>query len=70
LKRFYDVATELPTHYDLVVNTDGFSVEEAAALVAQVAAPGGGRSGRQSRPDASSGASVTRRCDTTSTERR
>ncbi|HEV8105093.1 MAG TPA: cytidylate kinase-like family protein [Gaiellaceae bacterium] len=38
LKRFYDVAAELPTHYDLVVNTDGVSVEEAAALVAQVAA--------------------------------
>lgn len=38
LKRFYDVAAELPTHYDLVVNTDRVSVEEAAALVAQVAA--------------------------------
>ncbi len=37
LKRFYDVAEELPTHYDLVVNTDSVSVEEAAALVAQVA---------------------------------
>jgi CMP/dCMP kinase len=37
LKRFYDVAEELPTHYDLVVNTDGISLEEAAALVAHVA---------------------------------
>jgi cytidylate kinase len=37
LKRFYDVAEELPTHYDLVVNTDGITVEEAAALVAHVA---------------------------------
>jgi cytidylate kinase len=37
LKRFYDVADELPTHYDLVVNTDGISIEEAAALVANVA---------------------------------
>ncbi len=37
LKRFYDVADELPTHYDLVVNTDGLSIEEAAALVAHVA---------------------------------
>jgi cytidylate kinase len=37
LKRFYDVAEELPTHYDLVVNTDGISVEEAAALVAHAA---------------------------------
>jgi cytidylate kinase len=37
LKRFYDVADELPTHYDLVVNTDGISIEEAAALVVHVA---------------------------------
>jgi CMP/dCMP kinase len=37
LKRFYDVAEELPTHYDLVVNTDDISVEEAAALVTHVA---------------------------------
>jgi len=37
LKRFYDVAEELPTHYDLVVNTDGISVEQAAALVAHFA---------------------------------
>jgi cytidylate kinase len=33
LKRFYDVERELPTHYDLVVNTDRLSVEEAAGLV-------------------------------------
>jgi len=37
LKRFYDVADELPTHYDLTVNTDGISIQEAAALVANVA---------------------------------
>ena len=37
LKRFYDVAEELPTHYDLVVNTDGISVEQAATLVVHVA---------------------------------
>jgi CMP/dCMP kinase len=37
LKRFYDVTDELPTHYDLVVNTDGVSIQEAAALVANVA---------------------------------
>jgi cytidylate kinase len=37
LKRFYDVAEELPTYYDLVINTDGISVEEAAALVVHVA---------------------------------
>lgn len=38
LKRFYGIAEELPTHYDLVVNTDGLSVEEAAALVERAAA--------------------------------
>ena len=38
LKRFYDVAEELPTQYDLVVNTDGISLEEAAAFVAGAAA--------------------------------
>lgn len=37
LKRFYDVAEELPTQYDLVVNTDGLSLEEASELVAGVA---------------------------------
>ena len=38
LKRFYDVAEELPTQYDLVVNTDIVSLEEAAAFVAGAAA--------------------------------
>jgi cytidylate kinase len=37
LKRFYDVDEELPTHYDLVVNTDALSVELAAELVIQAA---------------------------------
>jgi cytidylate kinase len=37
LKRFYDVPDELPIHYDLVVNTDGISLEEAAALVQHAA---------------------------------
>jgi cytidylate kinase len=37
LKRFYEVEQELPTHYDLVVNTDVISVVEAAELVARVA---------------------------------
>jgi cytidylate kinase len=36
LKRFYDVAQELPTQYDLVVNTDVISVVDAAELVAHV----------------------------------
>lgn len=33
LKRFYGVKRELPTHYDLVVNTDAIAAEEAARLV-------------------------------------
>jgi len=35
LKRFYGIDRELPTHYDLVINTDMFSVEEAADIVAR-----------------------------------
>jgi cytidylate kinase len=38
LKRFYDVDHELPTHYDLVLNTDAISVEEAAELIVHSAA--------------------------------
>src|SRR5262245_3605559 len=37
LRRFYGVEHELPTHYDLVVNTDAVSVERAAELVAVAA---------------------------------
>jgi cytidylate kinase len=33
LKRFYGISRELPTHYDLVVNTDVISPEQAAQLV-------------------------------------
>jgi cytidylate kinase len=36
LKRFYGV-TEHPTYYDLVINTDSLSVEQAAALIARAA---------------------------------
>ena len=35
LKRFYDVREESPTHYDLVLNTDGLSIEQAADLIAR-----------------------------------
>jgi hypothetical protein len=35
LKRFYGLAAELPTHYDLVVNSEFLSPEDAAALVVQ-----------------------------------
>jgi uncharacterized protein len=37
LKRFYNIDEELPTHYDLVVNTDALSVELAAELVTRAA---------------------------------
>jgi cytidylate kinase len=37
LKRFYEVGEELPTHYDLVFNTDTLSVEQAAELVSRAA---------------------------------
>jgi cytidylate kinase len=37
LKRFYDVASELPNHYDLVVNTDRISLEHAVELVVRAA---------------------------------
>jgi len=37
LKRFYDVHEELPTHYDLVVNTDVLSPKQAADMVSQLA---------------------------------
>ena len=36
LKRFYDIGEELPTHYDLVVNTDVLTVEQAAGLVSHL----------------------------------
>jgi cytidylate kinase len=38
LKRFYDIGDELPTHYDVVVNTDALSAEQAAELVSVAAA--------------------------------
>ena len=33
LRRFYGVDEELPTHYDIVLNTDVLSAEEAARLI-------------------------------------
>jgi cytidylate kinase len=38
LRRFYGVDRELPTHYDVVVNTDVLSFEQAAELVVCAAA--------------------------------
>jgi uncharacterized protein len=37
LKRFYDVAEEAPEDYDVVVNTDVLSVEQAAAIASRAA---------------------------------
>jgi cytidylate kinase len=37
LKRFHGVDEELPTHYDLVVNTDVLSVELAAQVIGEAA---------------------------------
>jgi cytidylate kinase len=36
-KRFHDLDEELPTHYDLVVNTDVLSAEEVARIIASAA---------------------------------
>jgi cytidylate kinase len=38
LRRFHGIDVELPTHYDLVVSTDAFSMEQAAELVVSAAA--------------------------------
>jgi Cytidylate kinase-like family len=37
LKRFYHVGAELPTHFDLVVNTDRLGPEQAAELIVHAA---------------------------------
>ena len=37
LKRFYGVERELPTQYDVVINTDKLTPEEAAAAVVSLA---------------------------------
>ncbi len=37
LKRFYDVAEERPTDYDVVINTDVLSPEQTADLVSRAA---------------------------------
>jgi cytidylate kinase len=37
LKRFYSIDREAPTDYDLVVNTDHLSAEQAAEIVARAA---------------------------------
>ena len=37
-KRFYDVREELPTHYDVVINTDVLSQEQAVNVILAAAA--------------------------------
>jgi len=37
LRRFYNVADELPTHYDVVVNSDRLAVEQAVRVVLSAA---------------------------------
>jgi cytidylate kinase len=37
LKRFYGTSTELPTHYDIVINTDHLATDDAAALILSAA---------------------------------
>lgn len=38
LKRFYSVDSETPTHYDLVINTDVLSAEQATKIILHAAA--------------------------------
>jgi len=38
LKRFYGIAEELPTHYDLVINTDRVPADEWSAVVVNATA--------------------------------
>ena len=44
IKRFYGISSELPTHYDLVVNTDRLAPQAAARLIVHAA---GGSPGQQ-----------------------
>ena len=37
LKRFYGIPTELPTHYDIALNTDRVAPEDAAAVILSAA---------------------------------
>jgi cytidylate kinase len=39
IRRFYGVDRELPTHYDIVVNTDVLTPDEAARIIAAAARP-------------------------------
>jgi Cytidylate kinase-like family len=45
IKRFYGIGAELPTHYDLVINTDKLAPEDAAGLIVHAAGGGAGAEG-------------------------
>jgi len=36
-QRFYGIENELPTHYDLVINTEAWAADEAADIVVAAA---------------------------------
>ena len=36
-QRFYDIEAELPTHYDVVINTDALTTAQAAAVIVATA---------------------------------
>ncbi len=36
-ERFYRIEQELPTHYDLVINTDALTADEAADIIVAAA---------------------------------
>jgi len=40
IKRFYGISEELPTHYDLVINTEKLTPEDASGLIVQAAGAG------------------------------
>ena len=50
LKRFHEVKQELPTHYDLVLNTDQLGLEEAVSAVLAVARPAEARTIKHRSP--------------------
>ena len=44
-RRFYEIEEERPTHYDLVVNTDALTADDAADIIVAAARTGGRRYG-------------------------
>ena len=37
IKRFYGISAELPTHYDIVLNSDRLSIDQAVQIIVQAA---------------------------------